>query len=150
MAAIKVAYENNMLGFDSQVEMNFHVDAEWAHTWINKKEQDMKKKVNVKMEATVAAMAKAGSRRTPVPCRCGRSCWPTSNEAVARDDDAKRAHDANLCACQQLCIATEIALAAPGRPLKCCHLCVAQRFSARTSVHCVDDVIMVHLSSGSP
>ena len=70
--------------------------------------------------------------------------------AVARDDDAKRAHDANLCACQQLCIATEIALAAPGRPLNCCHLCVAQRFSARTSVHCVDDVIMVHLSSGSP
>ena len=69
---------------------------------------------------------------------------------MARDDDAKRAHDANLCACQQLCIATEIALAAPGRPLNCCHLCVAQRFSARTSVHCVDDVIMVHLSSGSP
>ena len=70
--------------------------------------------------------------------------------AVARDEDAKRAHDANLCACQQLCIATEIALAAPGRPLNCCHLCVAQRFSSRTSVHCVDDVIMVRLSSGSP
>ena len=42
MAAIKVAYENNTLGFDSQVEVNFHVDMEWAHTWINKKEQDRK------------------------------------------------------------------------------------------------------------